>query len=481
LTDLILNFFMKKTFFVFAFASMAFLSGCKKQEDPPTPVDPVVEDMLRNNLAFRAGGTGGDFGTGIAVDKNGNIYVTGYFEGTATFGEKSLTSKGKKDAFVAKYNPEGGLVWVQTQAGTGDDQGRGVAIDAKGDVFMTGNFEGTAVFNEISLVSTGSADAFIAKYSSEGALQWVQKGGGASFEYPQNLAVDNEGSVVVVGGFYGTTTFGGSTQGSTSSGDIFLVKYSSSGAFQWLQVAGGTTNSDAGTDLDVDENGNVYVTGYFTVAANFSGTRVNAEYARDIFVAKYSGAGAIQWVRRAGGAGDDTGRGIAVDGSGNVYITGEYSANLPSTIVGADVTFGTIKPTSLNDSKDLFVAKLDNSGVFQWVQVGGSKFDDQGWDIITDANGDVFVIVYFQDAFKIDNQTLVSKGSDILIARYNSSGALQSVRQEGGEGSDIPLRIALSKSGNLFATGIFYNSTSIAGKSLVSAGAEDVFIARFKW
>ncbi len=238
--------------------------------------------------AKRAGGTSIDFGRGIAVDGSGNSHVTGEFFGSATFGpgetnETTLTSAGNRDIFVAKYDASGDLVWAK-RAGAGGasfDQGLGIAVDGSGNSYVTGHFVGSATFgpgetNETTLTSAGFDDIFVAKYDASGDLVWAKRAGGMSFnDFGQGIAVDGSGNSYVTGNFQGSATFGpGETNQTTLT--------SSAGSF-------------------------------------------------DIFVAKYDASGDLVWAKRAGGTAVDVGNGIAVDGSGNSYVTGDFDRLEPSS------------------------------------------------------------------------------------------------------------------------------------------------------
>ncbi len=188
----------------------------------------------------------------VAVDGSGNIYLTGEFSGTVTLGGQTITSEGD-DIFIAKYNASGTVLWLRRGA-TGFDYGLGIAVDGSGNVYVVGNFEGTANFNTPSasgsnqLVSAGFSDIFIAKYNTSGALQWLRRGGGTSFDDGYGIAVDGNGNVYVVGTFNGTANFNtpsasGSNQLVSAGGsDIFIAKYNTSGTLQWLRRGGGIDN-----------------------------------------------------------------------------------------------------------------------------------------------------------------------------------------------------------------------------------------------
>ncbi|WP_428662009.1 SBBP repeat-containing protein [Runella sp.] len=169
-----------------------------------------------------AGGTGVDEARSIAVDGNGNVYVTGYFEGTATFGTVTKTSAGYRDIFVAKYDKSGSVQWVQSAGGTGNDFGYGIAVDGNGNVYVTGAFSGTATFGSAIKTSAGETDIFITKYNPSGMWQWTQFAGGTHFDYGNKIAVDSSNNVFITGFFYLTAKFGRNSKTSAGSREIFI-------------------------------------------------------------------------------------------------------------------------------------------------------------------------------------------------------------------------------------------------------------------
>lgn len=164
------------------------------------------------NPILSAGGTTNDFGQNIAVDGSGNVYVAGTYSGTATFTgiiNISTTSVGNNDIFVAKYNSMGYLQWVQSGGGTNYDYLQGIDVDANGNVYITGYFYGTATFGGISKTaqSQGYTDIFVAHYNSNGTIKWVLTAGGIFGEVSNDIAVDNRGNCYITGAYGQTATF----------------------------------------------------------------------------------------------------------------------------------------------------------------------------------------------------------------------------------------------------------------------------------
>ncbi len=238
----------------------------------------------------QAGGTNVDFGYGISTDNFGNFYVTGYFQGTATFDSTSITSSGNNDIFIAKYNTNGDFQWVKQAGGTTWDAGYGISTDNTDNCYITGYFSGTATFDSTSITSAGYYDIFIAKYNTDGDLQWVKQAGGTAWANGYGISTDNYGNSYTTGLFADTVTFDTISIISIDSCDIFVAKYNTNGDFQWVKQAWSTTvwSGNVGYGISNDNAGNCYVTGYFQNTAYFDSTSITSSGSDDIFVAKYS-------------------------------------------------------------------------------------------------------------------------------------------------------------------------------------------------
>jgi len=173
------------------------------------------------------------------VDTSGNSYVTGDFEGSATFGageanETTLVSTGWRDIFVAKYDGNGDLVWAKQAGGGGHLVSRGIAVGTSGNSYVTGLFVGGITFgageaNETTLVIAGSTDIFVARYDGNGGLVWAKQAGGSGDLVSRGIAVDTSGNSYVTGDFQGSATFGAGEANETTLvgfGDIFVAKFS---------------------------------------------------------------------------------------------------------------------------------------------------------------------------------------------------------------------------------------------------------------
>jgi Beta-propeller repeat len=277
----------------------------------------------------KAGGTGADYGSGIALDASNNVFITGFFNGTATFGAlPPIVSAGGQDIFVAKYNSSGTAQWVKQAGGLGTDQGYSIALDALGDVYVSGSFYNVATFGTLSpITSAGVSDVFVARLaSSDGFFTWVKRGGGTGTDYNYGIVVDALNNLYITGFFNNTATFGAlSPIVSAGSTDIYITKYNSGGIEQWVQRYGGV-DSESGNSIALDALNNIYITGYFVNTTTFGAlSPITSKGFTDSFIAKFNASGGERWIQTGGGANGDSGSGIAVDVLGNVYTTGTFS------------------------------------------------------------------------------------------------------------------------------------------------------------
>jgi len=320
----------------------------------------------------KGGGAFDDYGVDVAVDAAGNGYVTGRFQGTATFGPTTLTSSGSFDVFVAKLASNGNFEWAVKGGGSTFDAGSSVAVDADGNSYVTGYFEETAAFGSITLTSAGDQDVFVAKLASNGSFEWAVKGGGSTFDAGSGVAVDAAGNVYVTGRFDGAATFGSTILTSSGLRDVFVAKLASNGSFAWA-VKAGSSSDDTSNDVVVDTAGNSYVTGVFQGTATFGSTTLTSSGWFDAFAAKLASNGIFEWAVKGGGSSLDGGTGVAVDAAGNSYLTGAFQGT---------ATFGSNTLTSSGD-RDVFVAQLSAATVVP---------EDVNEDGVVDF-GDVLVIL----------------------------------------------------------------------------------------
>lgn len=426
--------------------------------------------------AQRAGSSAQDFGNDIAVDTVGNTYITGSFNGTATFGSIELTSYGGLDIFIAKLSPTGNFLWAIQAGGTIADEGNAISVDNYGFIYVAGYFSDIATFGALSLTATDPdwSDVFVATLDSDGNWLWATRAGGTSVDNAYSLAISNNGSIYLTGQFgYPSATFGSTTLNSSGGGDIFIAKLDSGGNWLWAKKAGGT-DTDISYKISIDSYENLYVTGRFIYLATFGSFSVLCNTgSNDIFVAKADANGNWLWVRRAGGPEPDVGYGIDCDTYGNIYITGTFR-------VTAD--FGPFLLT-MNGNNDLYVAKLDNNGNWLWASQAGGLGLDYGYAIVSDHRGTNVVTGYYNEPATFGSIPLTGYGlNDIFIAGIDTNGNWLWASKAGGSVNDNGRSIAMGENSDCYIIGSA-NSIVCNFGTLIPAnfGSGDAIIAKLSY
>jgi len=317
------------------------------------------------------GGTGDDTAKAVAVDSNGNVYVggnsgMGNFLGFGN--DVNTTNTGSSNFFVVKYDSSGAPQWVKFPTSAGESYSYSVAVDSNGNVYTTGYFNGSDLGLGGGVTVTRrnwSYDFYVVKYNSSGVVQWGQGpavGTGASTEYGYGVTVDSNWNVYVAGYFESAILGFSSDVNLTNRGsyDIFVVKYNSSGVAQWARgpASGSGTGSESANSVAVDPSGNVYLGCYSNSALVDFGNDKNLTNRGniDFVVVKYDSNGVAQWAQgpaSGSGASNESGYSVAVDSSGRAYTAGYFS----STTLG----FGNDVNLTNRGSNDFFVVKYDYS------------------------------------------------------------------------------------------------------------------------
>jgi hypothetical protein len=414
------------------------------------------------NWATKAGGTGDDFSRGIATDASGNCYVTGSFSGTATFGSTNVSSTGGYDIFIARYDAAGQFVWVR-QAGSASaeiEEGRGVALDTAGNVYVTGGFAGTASFGGTNLVSSGGLDIFLAKYTATGELLWARNAGGAAdFEYGLSIAFDPVGNVFVTGQFQGAASFGSTNLVGRGGFDVFLAKYDLAGNLIWLTQAGGGAG-DFSRSVVVDGAGNSYIAGWSAGDITFgANTTITNHGSTDAFVAKYDSQGRLRLVTFVGSPLGEQAYGYCIDSATNGYLL--------AWLEGAAVN-------------QLGLYKFDSGGNSIWTRgVRVNSDANARGGLAVDSAGNSYFTSQFSGTALFDTRTLLSQGaSDTFVAKYDTAGNLIWLKHMLGSTTEEGRAIAVDPSGNACLTGWFMGSMAFDSQNLTTSGAGDIFVTR---
>jgi hypothetical protein len=457
---------------------------------------PAVVNAQNFAWADRFGGTGIDQAYSMAMDASGNVYTTGLFQSTVDFdpgvGVFNLTAAGTYDIFISKLDASGNFIWAKKMGGSSSDVGNFIAVDASGDVYITGYFVSTADFDPgagtFNLTSAGLTDGFVTKLDASGNFIWAKRIGGTSDESGKIITFDASGNVYTGGKFRGTVDFdpdaGTNNLSSVGSDDVFVTKWDASGNFIWARAWGGSP-ADFISGMAVDASGNVFTTGAFQGAADFdpgAGTfNLSPAGINDAYISKLDASGSFVWAKRIGGTGADGGTCLLADASGDINIGGSFSGT-----VDFDPGAGIFNLSSGADV-DAFLCKLDASGNFiQAISIGGSGADAYTY-LAKDASGDFYATGYFQNTVDFDpgvgTFNLTAAGDyDIFVSKQDASGNLIWAVSMGGANLDYAVSMAVDPTGNVFTAGYFTGTSDFdpgAGTfNLSSVGIGDAFVSK---
>ncbi len=436
-----------------------------------------------------------DQGADIAIDGSGNVYMTGFFQGTVDFDPSAnvanLNSAGERDFFMAKYDAQGNYLWAKAIGGGGNDHARSIVVDITGNIFVAGEFSNIVDFDPgvgFSLhTGQGNADVFVAKYNPQGNFVWAKSFGGAGIDNCRDMMLDNSGNIFVTGVFQGTADFdpNGGVSNMTSAGnlDTYILKLDQFGNYLWSKSIAGMDNI-LSNQFVLDNNGNILIAGEFQGVADFdpSGGVLHQTSVGTFsgFFAKYKASnGDLLWADMIGGSGFERAKGVAVDVQDNIYITGVFRGT-----VDFDNSTNDTYVTSAGD-QDCFVAKYTPTGNFLWANHIGGSGNDIGVDIEVDDFSTVFVSMLFRNTatvYDFQNQpkaSFTSNGSsDIGLFKFDKSGTYLWGKSGGGSNGDEPTAIAINNQNRVFTTGWFQGSSSFAGNNLASLGGRDVLMIK---
>jgi hypothetical protein len=408
----------------------------------------------------------------VAVDAAGNVIVTGYFFGSVDFGGGALMSTGGSDVFVAKLDAvSGGHIWSKRFGDAASQAGMSLAVDAAGDVIVIGNFSGAIDFGGGALTSNGGSDVFAAKLDSASGLPiWSKRFGGAGDQFATGVVVDPTGSLVLTGYFSGKVDFGGGPLLSTGVSDAYIAKLDTNGGYLWAKHFGGPAAFTDGRSVAVDTTGDILVTGGFSNVVDFGGGSLMSTGTSDAYLAKLDTNGGYLWCQHFGSPGTTTDSwGLAADGLGNALLAGDFSGTL---------NFGDGALIS-KSTQEAYAAKVGVAGWSERFGAGVPSNVSTSNSLVIDAQGNVLVAGTFTGAVDFGAGQLMSAGStDVFLAKRGSGGDPVWSRRFGDSADQRATGVAVDAANNVVLVGSFSGSMVFDSTLLVSAGGSDVFVAK---
>lgn len=426
------------------------------------------------------GGTWWAYGYGVAgqqqafrvvVDGSGASFLVGSFSVSLQLDPmNNLMSAGGSDIFVARFDPNGILLWAKRFGSAGTfEQASSAAIDSAGNVVVTGYFDGSVNFGGATLTSAGGLDMFVAKLDKNGNHMWSNRYGSTAQQFGVDVAVDPMDNVLLLAKGFNTMDFGGGVLTSAGSTDVFVTKLTSAGSHLWSKRFGNAGDDDA-VSIGSDMAGDVIFGGSLNGAADFGGGVLTSAGGSDAYAVKLDPSGGHLWSKRYGDGANQAMSGVAIDGNGNVLLTGGFEGS---------INFG---GGALNSQSgyDLFVAKLDPSGNTTFAKrYGAAGVTIESYSVAAGPLGEVVFAGPVTGNIDFGGGVLSAGGNaDAFIVRLDSSGNHLWSKRHGAALNQYPRHVAVHSSGDVFVAGYFEGSMDVGPFMLQSAGASDVWHAR---
>lgn len=444
-------------------------------------------------------GIGGDLsdqGRRIVLDGNGNLVVAGYFAGTVDFdpgpGVFNLTTS-PRTIFIAKYDSFGNFVLAKAIGGTSTIFLNDLAIDASGNIYITGKFSGVLDIDPgpgvVNLVSS-SSNIYIAKYDFEVNYVYGKSLGGLSDDEGLSIELDNNNNLYLTGSFADVVDFdpgpGNAILVSAGQQDIFFAKYDASGNLLFAKSIGSIAN-DKGNSICRDISGNIYLTGLFAESVDFdpgSGTAILSSLGgSDVFVAKYDPSGNFIFARAFSGSSNEEGNFIKVGNNDNIYVTGNFAG-----VVDFDSGAGVFNLNGGTNS-DVFLVGLNSLGNFLFAKSMGSSLFDQPSDMELDNSNNIYITGHFNGEVIFEPSTGISNlpgygGDDSFWAKFDNTGKYIYVKKVECINNDRGVGIAVNNNGTVYITGYFLGTADFdPGQGVFNLtsqpGNSDLFISKY--
>jgi hypothetical protein len=436
------------------------------------------------NSALSSTGNMEDRPVSIVTDSEGFIYSTGHFKSSSmTFGAITLSNTSESlssDVFLAKYSPTGEVIWAKSFGGQSYERVADIAVDANGDLFVTGQFRSdTFSIGQTTLINNGADDIFLFKCNPQGEVIWAKNIGGSTDDQGVGLAVDPIGNIILVSDFespsvtVGSETFLNSLYYPGYGRDILICKYDGNGNLIWAKTLTGDS-AESVSDVAVDSDGNIVVSGKFhsPILTDGDAVMTNDKVAA-LFVIKYSASGSFLWSDSWAGSSSNNGRSVSTDGEGNVLLLANLGGDL--------VTFDSITLTM--EAKSSAIVKYDQNGNAIWATIVAES-KTHGASLATDSDGNVFLATHsICDDLQFGGVTFSNYGSnDIVFIKYDKWGnEVWGISPTEGYSDDICTAISIDKRGHAVLAGFFlsdnlaFGETTLGHDSALQAGT---FVAK---
>lgn len=456
-------------------ASLTVLGAAAAADAPQSPAFDVTASSLSPSWeGIKQFGTAGIYrspfgptterGYFSALDRRGNLYITGVISGDLD-GPGPGVYAGEVDLFVMKLNREGKVEWIRQLGSPGFDNGRSIALDHRGHVYVSGatfgDFDGSG-----PEIHSGGSDAVLLKLDEDGQVHWLRQFGTADDEFGIGLTVDVLGHPYVTG-FTSGDMDGDGPGMNVGTDDVYLAKFDEMGNTRWVRQIG-SPDPELGYALATDTRGYVYVTGYTLGDFDGPGPQINAG-GIDIFALKFDWRGELKWIRQFGTAGDDFGLGVAADRHDrHLYISGYVSGDFDGD--GPDIHAGDL---------DMAVLKMKKDGDLVWSRQLGVAGDDVATSVAVDRSGEIYATGVVAGDLDGPGPQIYQGASDVVVLKLARDGTTQSIRQLGTPGFESAFHVMLDRKRHVYITGETNGDLDGPGPE-THAGDFDPFVWKFR-
>lgn len=425
------------------------------------------------------GGISFDQGQDMAVDFNGNVFLTGTFEESIILSTDTLISKGQNDIFLAKFNPKGTLLWCRQAGGTAKDQSLGLTVNSRGEAIITGMFEGWMYLDTDTLKSSHDSDIFVASYSPEGKLIWSRREGGRGFDGGYDITCDANNNVYLMGTYTHIEPGAKAKAKDVYKGNqVFMAKYKPDGSLDWVKPTRGS-GKIFGHAIAVDAEENVYIACRYSGQVIFSKDTLPGN--NGIAMAKYDKSGQINWLQDFGG---DTltgfGSALTLTKQGDLLMTGSIAKLKPQLTDTKQLEKTTQQPG--NSHFDVFLTSINTENGQQnwWYTAGGSDMD-KGMGVWTQDTLIMMTGWLSETALFSGTEVKAYGGNNMYLATFNTEGKLLDVFNPLQRGLGYGKAICGDNDGNFYWAGWYTGMLNMPTDLLFSKGKADVFIGKFNW
>jgi hypothetical protein len=419
---------------------------------------------------YNIGGPGMDAANDMCSDYNGAIYITGSFQDEILVNNTTYLASGSSDIFLAKINKNGSCEWFYQAGGPSieplviNEYGQSVACFEK-YIYYTGVYDQKAKFADTTMISKGGNDVFLEKLTLSGKREWILNIGGVGNDYIEKLVLDNKGNVYLTGILLGESSIG-SYYVNNKSCIRFIAKLNSAGEVLWVNQLSGKI---LGKDIGVDSDGNVILICSYSNNISVGKYDMQSTGEQDICIIKYANNGKLLWSKSFNGIGVDEISSSISDDDDNIYLAGNFN-----NAIRFDKT-----ELFSNGMQDAFIVKLEPDGNVLWARSLGGLENDRGTKLVFDNQDNIMMGGMFAGSVYSINDTLITnKYPDIFFASYSNDGTLISSTSIGGPYIDILSDFICDMNGEIYML-IKYNNEFYSDNNIhYSQGYEDIFIGK---